>query len=63
MDEMAYAFYLAYGMDVENEKLSSLLDVEMYNTIHADVNSSAVEASYRDFLLDNAQAVEATSSP
>ena len=63
MDEMAYAFYLAYGMDVENEKLSSLLDVEMYNTIHVDVNSSAVEASYRDFLLDNAQAVEATSTP
>jgi hypothetical protein len=61
MDEIAYAFYLAYGMDVENEELSSLLDVEMYNNIDDDVLSAAVEASYRDFLRDNAQEVEVTS--
>ena len=62
MDEIAYAFYLAYGMDVENEELSSLLDVEMYNNMKADVPSAAVEESYRDFLRDNSQEVEVTSS-
>ena len=62
MDEIAYAFYLAYGHDVEDEELSSLLDVEMYNNIGVDV-PSAVEASYSDFLNDNAQKVEATSTP
>ena len=55
MDEIAYAFYLAYGMDVENEELSSLLDVAMYNNIDDDMSSAAVEASYRTFLRDNAQ--------
>ncbi len=29
MDEIAYAFYLAYGMTPEDEELESLLDVEM----------------------------------
>ena len=62
MDEIAYAFYLAYGMDVENEELSSLLDVEMYNNMKVDVLSAAVEESYRDFLRDNSQEVEVTSS-
>ena len=62
MDEIAYAFYLAYGMDVENEELSSLLDVEMYNNMKVDVPSAAVEESYRDFLRDNSQEVEVTSS-
>jgi hypothetical protein len=33
MDEMDYAFYLAYGMTPEDEELDSLLNVEMYNTI------------------------------
>ncbi len=37
MDEIAYAFYLAYGMTPEDEELSSLLDVEMYNMIEPDV--------------------------
>ena len=36
MDDIAYAFYLAYGMTPEDEELSSLLDVEMYNTIGTD---------------------------
>ena len=58
MDEIAYAFYLAYGHDIEDDALSVLLDVEMYNNIGLDVPSS-VEASYSDFLNDNAQAVEA----
>ena len=31
MDEIAYAFYLAYGMTPEDETMQSLLDVEMYN--------------------------------
>jgi hypothetical protein len=61
MDEIAYAFYLAYGMDVENEELSSLLDVEMYNNMNVDV-PNLVEKSYRDFLFDNTQEVEVTSS-
>ena len=39
MDEIAYAFYLAYGMTPEDEELSSLLDVEMYNMIGADNGS------------------------
>ena len=33
MDEIAYAFYLAYGMTPEDEELESLLDVETYNTM------------------------------
>ena len=36
MDEIAYAFYLAYGMTEEDESLDSLLDVEMYNMIESD---------------------------
>ena len=31
MDAADYAFYLAYGETQEDEELSSLLDVEMYN--------------------------------
>ena len=53
MDEIAYAFYLAYGMTPEDEELSSLLDVEMYNTMDADVPMS-VEESNRPVLTDNA---------
>jgi len=40
MDELAYAFYLAYGMTPEDEELESLLDVEMYNIISADEGAS-----------------------
>ena len=43
MDEIAYAFFLAYGMTPEDEALSSLLDVEMYNMINVD-SSTAFEA-------------------
>ena len=37
MDAADYAFYLAYGMTQQDEELQSLLDVEMYNTMDADV--------------------------
>ena len=43
MDEIAYAFYLAYGMTPEDEELSSLLDVQMYNMMDVDCPST-VEA-------------------
>ena len=49
MDEIAYAFYLAYGMTPEDEELDSLLDVEMYNIIDS-YNTDGLEASHRDFL-------------
>ena len=49
MDEMDYAFYLAYGVTQEDEELNSLLDVEMYNTMDSDV-AMPVEESYRDVL-------------
>lgn len=39
MDEIAYAFFLAYGMTPEDEELKSLLNVEMYNMIDADCGS------------------------
>ena len=45
MDAADYAFYLAYGMTQQDEELQSLLDVEMYNTMDADVPMS-VEESY-----------------
>jgi hypothetical protein len=61
MDEIAYAFYLAYGHDIEDEELSSLLDVEMYNNMNVE-EPNVVEASYRDFLRDNSQEVEATGT-
>ena len=54
MDEIDYAFYLAYGMTQENEELDSLLDVEMYNILGADV-AMPVEESYRDVLASDAQ--------
>ena len=43
MDDITYAFYLAYGMSPEDEELESLLDVEMYNMI-GDNCSSPIEA-------------------
>ena len=40
MDEIDYAFYLAYGMTPEDEELESLLDVEMYNMMdYSDCSS------------------------
>lgn len=53
MDEIAYAFFLAYGMTEEDEELESLLDVEMYNNMDVDVPMS-VEESNRLVLTDNA---------
>ena len=49
MDEMDYAFFLAYGETQEDEKLNSLLDVEMYNMMCADMYS-AVEESHSTVL-------------
>ena len=40
MNEIDYAFYLAYGMTPEDEQLDSLLDVEMYNIIETDLSAS-----------------------
>jgi len=40
MDDITYAFYLAYGMTPEHEELESLLDVEMYNIIDTDLGAS-----------------------
>jgi hypothetical protein len=53
MDEIDYAFYLAYGMTQQDEELDSLLDVEMYNTLGVDV-TMPVEESYRDVLASDA---------
>ena len=50
MDEIAYAFYLAYGMTPEDEELSSLLDVEMYNIINSVSTTGEFEASHREVL-------------
>ena len=49
MDEIAYAFYLAYGMSPEDEELESLLDVEMYNMIE-NAYEFPVEASHSTVL-------------
>ena len=40
MDDITYAFYLAYGMTPEDEELESLLDVEMYNMMETDLGAS-----------------------
>ena len=53
MDEIDYAFYLAYGVTQQDEELQSLLDVEMYNILGADVPMT-VEEGYRDVLASNA---------
>ena len=49
MDDIAYAFYLAYGMTPEDEALDSLLDVEMYNMIEEGFEFP-VEASHSTVL-------------
>ena len=53
MDATDYAFYLAYGMTQQDEELQSLLDVEMYNILGADMPRT-VEESYRHVLASNA---------
>ena len=53
MDATDYAFYLAYGMTQQDEELQSLLDVEMYNIIGADLPMT-VEESHRDVLTEHA---------
>ena len=53
MDATDYAFYLAYGMTQEDEKLDSLLNVEMYNTIDSS-DTGKLEESYRDVLPSDA---------
>ena len=57
MDAADYAFFLAYGMTQEDEQLDSLLDVEMYNTMCADIQS-AIEASHGDVFLKDASAAK-----
>ena len=59
MDEIDYAFYLAYGMSEEDEQLNSLLDVKMYNMISTDV-STAVEAGDSSVLLGDTPEAKAT---
>ena len=59
MDAQDYSFYLAYGETQEDEQNYTIPDVEMYSIIYAD-SANDVEASYRDFLSDSAQTVEAT---
>ncbi len=49
MDDIDYAFYLAYGMTAEDDELESLLDVEMYNMMELDVMKT-VEASHSTVL-------------
>ncbi len=61
MDEIAYAFYLAYGMTPEDEELESLLDVEMYSTIKEDVLRSS-EASDGALLFGDTHPLETTCS-
>ena len=55
MDEIDYAFYLAYGMTQDEEQLDSLLDVEMYNMIASDLRS-AIEESHSDVFHQDASA-------
>ena len=49
MDDITYAFYLAYGMSPEDEELDSLLYVEMYNIIESGFEFP-VEASHSTVL-------------
>ena len=59
MDEIAYAFYLAYGMSEEDEQLDSLLDVEMYNIMGVD-DSAALEACDSSVLRGDTSEAKAT---
>ena len=59
MDEIDYAFFLAYGMSEEDEKLNSLLDVKMYNMMDAD-DSATFEARDSSVLLGDTSEAKAT---
>lgn len=59
MDATDYAFYLAYGMTVENEQLDSLLNVEMYNIMGAE-DSAAFEARDSSVLPGDTSEAKAT---
>ena len=59
MDEIDYAFFLAYGMSEEDEKLNSLLDVKMYNMIDAP-DSASFEARDSSVLRGDAPEAKAT---
>lgn len=59
MDEMAYAFYLAYGMTPEDEELDSLLDVEMYNMMEV-AEGASFEACDSSVLLRDTPEAKAT---
>lgn len=59
MDEIAYAFFLAYGMTPEDEELESLLDVEMYSMVE-DISGAAVEACDSDVLIRDTSEAKAT---
>jgi len=56
MDDITYAFYLAYGMTPEDEELDSLLDVEMYNMIGTDLGASFEACDSSLFLGDTPEA-------
>ena len=59
MDEIAYAFYLAYGMTEEEQERLSLLDVKMYNMMDAD-DSAAFEACDSSVLCGDTSEAKAT---
>ncbi len=61
MDDITYAFYLAYGMTPEDEELDAALDVEMYSTIKEHVLSSC-EASDSALLFGDTHPLEAACS-
>ena len=58
MDEIAYAFYLAYGMTPEDEQLDSLLDVEMYY-IMDELGGASFEARDSSVLLGDTSEAKA----
>ena len=55
MDEIDFAFYLAYGMTQDEEQLDSLLDVEMYNMMYSEMHKS-LEARHSFILHQDASA-------
>ena len=59
MDEIDYAFYLAYGMTEEEQERLSLLDVEMYNMINVH-DSAAFEACDSSVLHGDTPEAKAT---
>jgi len=59
MDEIAYAFFLAYGMSEDDEQLNSLLDVEMYNMLK-DPEGALFEARDSSVLTGDTSEAKAT---